>query len=140
MALPFEQRRRQTTAKLAALMLANAFIFQEQLSGLEEKVHPIRLMLNRRDFLTAVADHWGMIVDEINYVPIFKVARDILRALPGNLDSENAIKGLARCALDIVTKRRPCVTILWGEFTTCSCWKRNILARITHQSRPLPCF
>jgi hypothetical protein len=102
---PFEQRRRQTAAKLAALMLANAFIFQEQLSGLDERVNPIRTMLPHRDFITAVASHWSMIIEEINCVPIFKVARDILQALPGSIDSEISIKGLAQCALEIVTKK-----------------------------------
>jgi hypothetical protein len=79
--LPFEQRRRETTAKLAALMLANAFIFQEQLSGIEEKVKPIGEVLASRDFLGKTAQHWKMIIDEINYVPIFKVARDILLSM-----------------------------------------------------------
>jgi hypothetical protein len=82
--LPFEQRRRETTAKLAALMLANAFIFQEQLSAIDERVMPIGSFLPRRNFLGDTAQHWQMIIDEINYVPIFKVARDILLSLPAN--------------------------------------------------------
>ena len=85
--LPFEQRRRETTAKLAALMLANAFIFQEQLSDLEHKVRPIRYLLAERDFVDKTANHWEMIIDEINYVPIFKVARDIMLSLPSHPDN-----------------------------------------------------
>src|SRR4051812_37846180 len=95
--LPFEQRRRETTAKLAALMLANAFIFQEQLSGIEGKVKPIREVLASGDFIGKTALHWKMIVDEINYVPIFKVARDILLSMPA--DAEAAVRQLAHRSL-----------------------------------------
>src|SRR5271166_3113338 len=101
----FEQKRRQTASKLAALMLANAFIFQEQLSAVEAKVRPIRYYLTRQDFVGEVIAHWTMIVDEIDYVPIFKVARDILLAMPGDIDTERAMRNLARRSLDIVSKK-----------------------------------
>jgi hypothetical protein len=101
--LPFEQRRRETTTKLAALMLANAFIFQEQLSAIDEKVMPIGGVLAERDFFGKTAQHWQMIIDEINYVPIFKVARDILLSLPAHADE--AVRKLARRSLEIVSKK-----------------------------------
>jgi hypothetical protein len=88
---------------LAGLMLANAFIFQEQLSALDEKVKPIAVILTQRDFLGETAKHWQMIVDEINYVPIFKVARDILLSLPAQ--SDDAVRHLANRALEIVSKK-----------------------------------
>jgi transcription elongation factor GreA-like protein len=103
--LLFEQRRRDTTAKLAALMLANAFIFQEQLSGLEGKVKPIRGILAERDFVGSTAAHWQLIIDEINYVPIFKVARDIMLSLPSHADTDSSVRHLAQRALDIVSKK-----------------------------------
>lgn len=101
--LPFEQRRRETTAKLAALMLANAFIFQEQLSAIEGKVKPIGEVLASRNFINKTAQHWQMIIDEINYVPIFKVARDILLSMPADADS--AVRQLARRSLEIVSRK-----------------------------------
>jgi hypothetical protein len=103
--LPFEQRRRETTSKLAALMLANAFIFQEQLSGLTKEVQPIRTLLSRHDFISDTAEHWQMIIGKINYVPIFSVARDILLSLPGSKDTDNAVRNLAKRSLDIVSKK-----------------------------------
>jgi hypothetical protein len=62
-------------------------------------------MLASRDFVSATAGLWSDIIRDINYIPIFKVARDILLALPGSLDSESAIRGLAQRALEIVTKK-----------------------------------
>jgi hypothetical protein len=101
----FEHRRRETTAKLAALMLANAFIFQEQLSSLEKNVRPIRQMLAERDFIERTADHWKMIIETINYVPIFKVARDILLSLPEGPDTQKSVRNLAKRSLEIVSKK-----------------------------------
>lgn len=104
-AIQFEHKRRETTAKLAALMLANAFIFQEQLSSLDARVRPIRQLLTRSDFIGATAEHWLLIIQQIDYVPIFTVARDILLSLPANDETEKSIKKLATRALDIVSKK-----------------------------------
>jgi hypothetical protein len=103
--LSFEKKRRETTAKLASLMLANAFIFQEQLSSLAEEVLPIRSLLARHDFVTDTAAHWQMIIEEINYVPIFTVARDILISMPASQDTDKSIRSLANRALEIVSKK-----------------------------------
>jgi hypothetical protein len=103
--IPIEARRRHTAANLAALTLANAFIFQEELSQANELVEPIRRLLAKSDFQTAVADHWKYICDEINYVPIFHIAREILVAIPSNHDSSEALAALAKQALQIVSER-----------------------------------
>jgi hypothetical protein len=103
MPLPFERRRRQTAAKLAALMLANAFIFQEQLSSVEGQVKTIRYYLARQYFVNEIVEHWTMIIDTINYIPIFKVARDILleRLMPllpvRSTSCRRAVGGGRRC-------------------------------------------
>jgi hypothetical protein len=105
MPLRFEQKRRETATKLVALMLSNAFIFQEQLSAIDGRVLPIRSMLSRQDFVTETANLWQMIVEQIDYVPIFKVAHGILTALPADEDTDVAIANLARRSLDIVAKK-----------------------------------
>lgn len=46
-----------------------------------------------------------MIIDEINYVPIFKVARDIILSLPAGADTDSSLRHLAQRALDIVQKK-----------------------------------
>src|SRR3712207_2701562 len=86
-------------------MLANAFIFQEQLSALEEQDRPIRQVLTARDFVGETAEHWGMLGDTINYVPIFKVARNILLSLPTSPETEKSVRNLAQRALKIVSKK-----------------------------------
>ena len=103
--IPIEARRRTTAANLAALTLANALIFQEELSQVDSRVEPIRRLLAQTDFQTATADHWGFICDNINYVPIFHLAREVLLAVPSNADSSAALRTLARQALEIVSER-----------------------------------
>jgi len=103
--IPIEARRRTTAAKLAALTLANALIFQEELSQADPRVEPIRRLLNRSDFQSALADHWKAICDEINYIPIFHIARETLIAIPSNPSNLAALKKLAEQALQIVSER-----------------------------------
>jgi hypothetical protein len=99
--IPIEFRRRTTAAKLAALTIANAFIFQEQLSHANASVEPLRRLLDKRDFISAVIDHWQYICESINYVPIFSIARDTLLAIPSSADNVLAVKTLARVALQM---------------------------------------
>lgn len=101
MRTPEEARRRQTAAKVASLTLANAFIFQEQLAAADRRVRPLRQLLDARDFVGEVEQHWKYICDNINYVPIFKLARNILLDLPAGQDSSSAASRLARTALRI---------------------------------------
>jgi len=86
-------------------MLANAFIFQEQLSSLDAKVRTIHSVMAERDFIGTAAAHWEMIITELNYVPIFKVARQILLSLPATGDTDKSVRHLAQRALEIVRKK-----------------------------------
>ena len=105
MAIPTENRRRETAAKIAALTLANAFIFQEQLAAADRRVLTVRAMMSGGDLLANADRHWAYICDEINYVPIFKIARAILLALPAGSASDEAVRRLARQALSITARK-----------------------------------
>lgn len=105
MPTPVEKRRRETAAKVAALTLANAFIFQEQLAIANSQVRSVRSVLMERDFILATSEHWRFICDSINYVPIFKIARDILDALPAVSTADASVRRLAREALHITQNK-----------------------------------
>ena len=68
------QHRRETAAKIAALTISNAFIFQEQLALNDERVMPLQKILRRKDLISSVAEHWNWICISINYIPIFRIA------------------------------------------------------------------
>jgi hypothetical protein len=99
MPTPVEKRRRETAAKVSALTIANAFIFQEQLAAANSQVQPVRSLLSEKDFVLATMQHWTFICDTINYVPIFRIAGDILSALPAIASSDDAVRRLARQAI-----------------------------------------
>jgi hypothetical protein len=95
----------ETAASIAALTLTNAFIFQEQLSQENSQVEPLNSLLDKTDFKSAVIDHWQLICREINYVPIFNIARQILLKIPTSADANRKLREVAGNALIIVTER-----------------------------------
>ena len=87
----------EQTRRMAGTILANAFVFHEILAGGQgalERVHSIEQVRGSADGLTksAILAEWRKIL-EVNYWPIFDIARRILEAVP----AENA-----RSLLDVL--------------------------------------
>jgi hypothetical protein len=81
-----KQEKHEQTWRMAATILANAFIFQESLAGgpgdLKEVVSIEQLRTNGGDFSkSAVIAEWRKIL-QVNYWPIFDIARRILEVVP----------------------------------------------------------
>ena len=114
-----EDRRRLTAAKLAALTLANAMIFQSELSSVDHRVEQVRRTLAGADPVQALADHWKYIIDNINYVPIFRVARDILLETPNRVEMHRALRALAT-QVNYITAQRAAL-------------RHDLMGRIYHQ-------
>lgn len=94
-----------SVGKIAGLTIVNAMVFQEVLADYEAQVNHLRQTLQSSDVVSAFADHWDYIVNQINYHPIFHAAHQLLLGLPSNPDTEAAIRHLANAALDIVRQR-----------------------------------
>jgi N-6 DNA methylase len=86
--------RRETAAKVSALVLANAYIFQEQLSLTDTRVDTLRKLEKANDVVDTTAKHWRWIWENINYVPIFQLGERVLDELPSNPNSTLAVKAL----------------------------------------------
>lgn len=86
--------RRDTAAKVSALVLANAYIFQEQLSRSDTRVDTLRTIDSGPDLVGATAKHWKWIWENINYVPIFQLGERVLNELPEGSHSTDAAKAL----------------------------------------------
>ena len=76
--------RRETAAKVSALVLANAMIFQEQLaaSNADGRIDSLRVYDNAADPINEIKKHWHWIWTRINYVPIFQIGEAILEEVP----------------------------------------------------------
>ena len=95
--------RRATAAKVSALVLANALIFQEQLAITDSRVTPLRKLEGRHNLVDAAHDHWQWIWQNINYVPIFQLGERVLEELPSSPATLTAFGSLLREAKAICT-------------------------------------
>lgn len=86
--------RRETAAKVSALVLANAFIFQEQLARNDERVDTLRKLKKAKDLVEATSKHWRWIWKNINYVPIFQLGERILDELPASSGTTEIVASL----------------------------------------------
>ena len=99
------QGRRETAAKVSALVLANALIFQEQLALTDGRVSPLRKIEKEADLVGAIAKHWHWIWENINYVPIFQLGERVLDELPSNLSTTRAVTAVLAQAKAICEKQ-----------------------------------
>jgi len=88
------QERRETSAKVSALVLANALIFQDQLAATDGRVSPLRKIEKEPDLVGAISKHWRWIWENINYVPIFQLGERVLDELPSSPNTTLAVKSL----------------------------------------------
>lgn len=86
--------RRETAAKVSALVLANAFIFQEQLAFSDERVDTLRKMKKSSNLVESTSEHWRWIWENINYVPIFQLGDRILDELPASGSTTEIVRSL----------------------------------------------
>lgn len=100
-----QSRIYQSAAQIAALILANAMIFQEELSRSNPRVQKLRRTITSPDPIAALRQHWSFILSEIDYVPIFAIAHEILLDLPVSPQVTQAITRLSEAVLNIVSQR-----------------------------------
>jgi hypothetical protein len=85
------------TRRMAATILANAFVFHESLAGKLPNISSIDELRGKKKFNKAsVLGEWGKIL-KINYWPIFDIARRILEHVPVS-ESKHLIDRLAETA------------------------------------------
>jgi hypothetical protein len=87
-------------------VLANAFIFQEQLARTDGRVTSLRTLdRSRGDLVGKTAKHWKWIWEKINYVPIFQIGERVLNELPINPNSTIATRALLAQTIAICTQQ-----------------------------------
>ena len=96
------------TRRMAATILANAFVFQENLAGGPDELASVSSLEQLRGSdsgltKSAVLAEWRKIL-EVNYWPIFDIARRILEMIP-TAESQLLIEGLAGTADKLLQAR-----------------------------------
>ena len=134
------QGRRETAAKVSALVLANAMIFQEQLALSDGRVSPLQKLAKQADFTPeAIATHWRWIWQCINYVPIFQLGERVLDELPSNPSTTAAIRAVLAQAKAICEQQAALRHDLMGRIYHWLLHEAKMSAPITPPCRRLPC-
>ena len=92
-------------ARIASLTILNAMVFQQILATTNPAVGPLGPVLKEKDAAEHLIKVWTHITTEIDYVPIFKVALEILSELQGTPGLHDALQTLGQTALRITGRR-----------------------------------
>lgn len=98
-------KQKHAVSRIGGLVLTNALIFHEMLSESEPRVEPLHRVAAGATPLAAFAAQWKLILDQINYKPIFMIARDVLLSLTSSADVVAELLDLVSTAQQIITKR-----------------------------------
>jgi len=90
--------------RVASLTLVNAMLFQELISQITN-VKTLRQTIETLDIVGEFNLQWKYIEKEIDFAPIFRVAREILLALPSSPETDRALLRLAKSAIKISKNR-----------------------------------
>lgn len=91
--------------RTAALTIVNAMIFQQVLSEYDKRVPPLRNVIADVSPVERLASVWEMILTDIDYIPIFRLARDLVVELSGTPGVNDALQTLARAAQRVTARR-----------------------------------
>jgi len=97
------ETNQQAALQIAALIVFNAMAFQDRLSWLKSEVRTVKEAL--RDGVKGLRSTWEFICENIDYVPVFRIAIQILDILDDASDSlaDDAIKPLVQAVEDTRT-------------------------------------
>jgi len=98
-------RERFAINRVSGLVIVNAMIFQEVLAQTDERIRPLHQFYGDIEAVPQLATHWQYILSEIDYYPIFHIARGLLCAMSGDKKCTGAIWGFIEVARRIVERR-----------------------------------
>ncbi len=113
--MPGEETPERAACRVGGLVIMNAMIFQEVLSGSDPRVKAIANLPSDRDPVMKFAEHWGYILREIDYYPIFHLAEAVLRSCTSFREIQAAVEGLSEAARELVDMRAPMRHDLMGR-------------------------
>jgi hypothetical protein len=86
-------------SRIASLTLVNAMIFHQILAQRDSRVQSLARTILKPHVAEALADVWRVILEDIDYIPIFSLAREIVVELTGTPGLDDALQQLAASAM-----------------------------------------
>ena len=111
--------QRLAVRRIAGLILTNALIFHELLAPRENPVPPLQQVRGEIDVVAELVRVWRLIIEDINYYPIFHVSIGLLEAIARQPGVSEALEELAKAALRILSQ--------WPSFG------HDLMGRIYHR-------
>jgi hypothetical protein len=95
----------EAISRISSLVIVNAMIFQEILASYAEyRISTLERLKDEENVLNAFASQWRAILN-INYYPIFHLARELLLQIPVNAETVASLRSMADAAQRIVGLR-----------------------------------
>lgn len=91
--------------RIGSLTLVNAMIFHQVVAAQEPRIISLARVVADDNTAEVMARSWRFIVTEVDYVPVFKVALDILTEFQGFAGFNDVLRILAESALRITGNR-----------------------------------
>lgn len=95
----------ERTCRIGSLTLVNALIFHQIIADLDPDVESLAGTISNPYPAEAIAKTWEFILKEIDYIPIFTLALDIVIELSGNPGFNDVLQGLGKSAMRITGRR-----------------------------------
>ena len=84
-----QEKDRSAALRIGCLVLFNALAFQDRLAAANQDVPTVGEAIGQD--ITGLRDSWRYICDEIDYVPVFQIAADIIDTLVDWPDSQSSL-------------------------------------------------
>jgi hypothetical protein len=100
-----DEARRNAVTQIAALVLLNALLFQEELARCDHRVKNLAQCLAASSPHDKLLEIWEFIRSDINYHAIFDIACEILQTLPSDKRLDETLRRCAEKVREIVRLR-----------------------------------
>ena len=91
--------------RIASLTITNAMIFQQVLAERDSRVESLSRSISPEHIAESLLNTWTFIVKNIDYIPIFTTANEIMKDLVGVPNVDGALQRLGKAALHITSRR-----------------------------------
>ncbi|MCS6831699.1 MAG: hypothetical protein NZ749_13790, partial [bacterium] len=102
---PNRVEQKTAVRQIAALVVVNALLFQEELVRSEPRVRTLHECMESESPHDELLEVWKFILQHINYHAVFDLARRLLQTLPPDRSLDDALRTCAQIAREIARRR-----------------------------------
>jgi len=101
----FSLKQLSAASRIGGLIIINAMISQDILANHHDKIASLRDLDPKSDYILWFKEQWQIIIDQIDYYPIFHLAIKTILKIGNTMRIFNALEYLAKAAMEVVKLR-----------------------------------